>query len=66
MMNAIVDSWQKGAISDETKFDLLKKGEVYTPAQPFEEEQSRIKSATGIESATNKSTPNVDNTKTTS
>jgi hypothetical protein len=48
MLNAIVKSWQSGAISDETKFTMLKSGEVYAPSTKFEDEQGKIKNSTGL------------------
>jgi len=42
MLNAIVKSWQSGAISFETMFDNLKKGEVYLPDAKAEDEKQRI------------------------
>lgn len=42
MLNAIVASWQKGAISAETRFKMLQKGEVYSPDAKWEDEESKI------------------------
>ncbi len=42
MMNAIVASWQKGAISAETRFRMLQKGEVYSPDADWEAEEKAI------------------------
>jgi len=42
MMNAIVAAWQNGAISAETRFKMLQKGEVYTPDARWEEEEALL------------------------
>ena len=42
MMNAIVASWQAGAISAETRFKMLQKGEVYSPDAKWEDEESKL------------------------
>ncbi len=42
MINAMVKSWQTGAISFETLFENLKKGELYQPDAKVEEEKSLI------------------------
>lgn len=41
-LQALVQAWQQGAISDETLFYNLKVGEVMDEYTTFEEEQSRI------------------------
>lgn len=41
-LQALVQAWQQGAISDETLFYNLKVGEVMDEMTTFEEEQSRI------------------------
>lgn len=43
---SIVKSWQVGAISDKTKFNLLKQGGDYEAAADFETEQEEIKKST--------------------
>jgi hypothetical protein len=52
MLTATVASWQAGAISDETKFQIFKKGEIYTSGQKFEDEQAAIVKSTGVTSVT--------------
>jgi len=44
-INALVKSWQSKAISYETMFENLKRGEVYSPGATPEEERGRIDSA---------------------
>jgi hypothetical protein len=43
MLKAIVDAWQRGAISSETRFKMLQKGEVYMPDADWKEEESKLK-----------------------
>lgn len=43
-LTALIAAWQSGAISQQTLFDNLKKGEVVDDALEFEEEQERIQS----------------------
>jgi len=43
MMNAIVAAWQNGAISAETRFKMLQKGEVYTPDAKWQDEEALLK-----------------------
>jgi hypothetical protein len=45
-LTALVSSWQAGAISDETLFDNLQRGEVIGAETTFEEEQARTQSRT--------------------
>lgn len=45
MVNSLVKSWQSGAMSFETMFDNLKKGEIYPPDADVEEEKKRIETA---------------------
>jgi hypothetical protein len=40
-LTAIVAAWQKGAISQETMFDLFRRGEVL-PAGRTDEEEARL------------------------
>jgi len=42
MFKAVVEAWQNKGISAETRFALLKKGEVYSPGAKFEDEQALI------------------------
>ncbi len=42
---ALVGAWQSGAISEEAKFDYLKRKEFYVGDLTFEEEQARINNA---------------------
>jgi hypothetical protein len=42
MLKEIVAAWQAGGISSETKFRMLKRGEVYEPGASFEDEEARI------------------------
>lgn len=42
MLNAVVSAWQKGAISSETRFKTLQKGEMYLPDAIWEDEEKRI------------------------
>lgn len=42
MMREIVSAWQNGAISSETRFKMLQKGEVYLPDATWEDEEARI------------------------
>lgn len=42
LLKEIVAGWQAGAYSDETKFKLLQRGEVYEPDASFEDEQKLI------------------------
>jgi hypothetical protein len=42
MLNAVVNSWQKGAISSETRFKALQKGEMYPPDARWEDEESKL------------------------
>lgn len=41
-LTAIVSAWIRGAISSETKFNMLKAGEVYGPDDSFEDEEAKI------------------------
>lgn len=41
---ALVDSWQRGAISGQTLFDNLQRGEIVAPGVTYEDEQERIAS----------------------
>ncbi len=43
MVNSLVKSWQTAAISYETLFDNLKKGEIYAPDAKVEDELAKIK-----------------------
>jgi hypothetical protein len=43
-LTALVGAWQSGAISQETLFNNLKRGEVYSDAETFEDEQAKIDS----------------------
>lgn len=42
MLAAIVSAWQNGAISSETRFSMLQKGEVYLPDAQWADEEARI------------------------
>ena len=42
MMTAIVSAWQNGAISAETRFKMLQKGEVYSPDADWKTEEAAI------------------------
>jgi hypothetical protein len=42
MMTAIVSAWQNGAISAETRFKMLQKGEVYLPDADWKTEEAAI------------------------
>ena len=42
MLTAIVSAWQGGAISAETRFKMLQKGEVYSPDADFAAEEAAI------------------------
>lgn len=42
MLTAVVNAWQKGAISSETRFKTLQKGEMYLPDAVWEDEEKRI------------------------
>ncbi|HQT92151.1 MAG TPA: DUF4055 domain-containing protein, partial [Candidatus Kryptobacter bacterium] len=42
MLTAIVSAWQGGAISAETRFKMLQKGEVYTPDADWAAEEAAI------------------------
>lgn len=41
-LTALVSAWQSGAISQETLFNNLKRGELYSDSETFEEEQAKI------------------------
>jgi len=41
-LTALVGAWQSGAISQETLFNNLKRGELYSDSETFEEEQAKI------------------------
>jgi hypothetical protein len=55
-LQAIVQAWQAGAISTETKFYALQQGEIVPPTTTFEEEQARIDSE-AIDRPTTTTTP---------
>jgi hypothetical protein len=42
MMTAIVSAWQNNAISAETRFKMLQKGEVYSPDADWKAEEAAI------------------------
>ena len=42
-LTALVGAWQAGALSQESLFDALNAGELYTDGATFEDEQSKIK-----------------------
>lgn len=42
MLTAIVSAWQGGAISAETRFKMLQKGEVYTPDADWATEEAAL------------------------
>lgn len=43
MLNALVSSWQQGAISDQTLFENLQRGEIISNDTTLEKEQERIR-----------------------
>ena len=57
-LNAAVAAWQKGAISRDTLFELLRRGEILPEGRSNEEEARLVGAAKPVEPASDKSARN--------